>query len=362
MSYAEKIPFHQERDFGQVLNATFRFLRQNAKLLAKSLLFIAGPAFVISVVINPVSSALFNPLALEAMEGDMSGTNLAVFVTRAGIGAVLNLFGLALATAVVNEFVVLYQDRGPHQFEVEDVWRKARRSVWKVLGTWMLLGLLFTVSLVIAIIPCLGALAWAVGFVYLGVILSLAFVTQSRERVGVLESLGRSRALVRDNWWLTAGVLLVSGIVYQILASSFAMPAMFLGMIAMFHGMEVEGAGGFYRIPLVFFTSVAALGGLMLYAIPLTAAAFQYFSLVEQKEKVGLTERVEAIAQAAQAFRETSDPKAEPSWQPSYGPVMPGAPDVRETDGRETDVTTDAKRATDDVLPEEDTDEAERSA
>ena len=367
MPHAEKITFRQERDFGDVLNATFQFLRQNVKLLAKSLLFIAGPAFVLSVIINPMSGAsglLFNPAAMEAMDTDLGGSSMALFFTRIGLGVLLNLLGLALATAVVNEFVVLYQDRGPSRFEVEEVWRQARRSVWKVIGTWLLLGLLFGVSLVIVLVPCIGALAYFVGFIYLGVVLSLAFIAQSREGVGVLESLSRSRALARDNWWLTAGVLFVAGFVYQILASSFAMPAMILNMVAMFHGMEVEGVAGFYRIPIILFTSIAALGGLMLYAVPLTAAAFQYFSLVEHKEKAGLMERVEAIARDAQHFRETSEKEARTDWQPPRGPIAPGtaAPEVAPppTDVQEADVQ--AARAENDAPPEEDADETERLA
>ena len=367
MPHAEKITFRQERDFGDVLNITFQFLRQNVKLLAKSLFFIAGPAFVLSVIVNPMSGAsglFFNPAAMEAMNTDLGGSSMALFFTRIGVGVLLNLLGLALATAVVNEFVVLYQDRGPGRFEVEDVWRQARRSVWKVIGTWLLFGLLFGVSLVIVLVPCIGALAYFAGFIYLSVVLALVFITQSREGAGVLESLSRSRTLVQDNWWLTAGVLFVAGFVYQILASSFAMPAMILNMVAMFHGMEVEGVADFYRIPIILFTSIAALGGLMLYAVPLTAAAFQYFSLVEHREKAGLMERVEAIAQAAQRFRETSEEEATPDWQPPRGPIAPGmtAPEAASpsTDVREADVQVTS--AENDALPEEDADETERLA
>ena len=346
MPTATKIILRKERDFGEVLNATFQFLRQNAGLLVKSLLFIAGPALALGVVINPFSGAsgfLFNPTELQALEVEGWG---AFFFARIAVGAVLSTFGWALAIAAVNEAVALYRERGPGEVEWEDVWRRARRSMWKVIGTSLLLVLLFGVALVIVLVPCLGALAYLVGFVYFGTALSLAFIAQAEEGAGAVASLGRSRALVRDYFWPTFGVVFVSGIIYYALSTCFSLPSIVITMLTAFHGIEGNAAPGAYGVLLMVFGVIAALGGVLAYAVPLVAIAFQYYSLVEQKERTGLMERVEAMEQAAQTSEEASEPapawtsgptsaEAERRWEPPRRPLAP--PDVAgeaEPDGR----------------------------
>ena len=361
MQTPTNIILRRERDFGEVLSVTFQFLRQNAGPLVKSLLFIAGPAMALSVVVNPFAGStglLLNPEELLTSEG---GFGTATFWVRVAVGTLLSYFGMMLAVAVVNEFVVLYQARGPGGFEVEDVWRQARRSVWKVLGTVLLLAVFFVVPAVIVIIPCLGALAYLVGVVYFTAALSLAFIVQAQEEAGVFASLGRSRALVRDRFWPTLGVAFVSGIIYYALSVCFAMPSLVLTGLTAFHGIEGEAVPGVYGVLMKLFGVAATLGGLLTYAVPLVALAFQYFSLVEQKERTGLMERVEAMAQAAPTSEATSEapsewtsgptsaePEAHP--QPPYGPIAPPpdveeAPNGRPEQGGETDVRHDASDA-----------------
>lgn len=318
MQTAETIPLRRQRDFGEVLNVTFLFLRQNIGLLAKSLLFIAGPALVLGVILNPFAGAtgfFFNPGEWQAPETE-SGT--ALFGARVILATLLSCFGTVLAIAVANEFLVLYQDRGAGRFELEDVWRRARRSLWRMTGTLLLLGFLFGVSALIVLVPCLGALAYLAGVVYFGVLLSLVFIVQAREQAGVLTALSRSRALVRGNWWPTAGVVFVSGIVYYAMSVCFALPSIVVSGFAAFHGIEGESSSGLYGVLGIVFGAVASLGSLLLYAVPLVAVAFQYFSLVEQKDRTGLMERVEAMERAAQTS-ETS----EGGWPPSLGPIAP---------------------------------------
>ena len=43
-----KIEFQRYRDFGQIINSTFEFIRQNFLPLLKSLIFITGPFLLIT--------------------------------------------------------------------------------------------------------------------------------------------------------------------------------------------------------------------------------------------------------------------------------------------------------------------------
>ena len=52
MESVSKIEFAKRRDFGEVLNGTFQFLRQNFKSLGLALLYIAGPFILIQGIIT----------------------------------------------------------------------------------------------------------------------------------------------------------------------------------------------------------------------------------------------------------------------------------------------------------------------
>ncbi len=44
----QKIEFQRYRDFGQIINATFEFLRENFKQLAKAVIFLVGPFILLT--------------------------------------------------------------------------------------------------------------------------------------------------------------------------------------------------------------------------------------------------------------------------------------------------------------------------
>ena len=46
----QKIEFQRYRDFGQIINATFEFLRENIKQLAKAVIFLVGPFILLTEI------------------------------------------------------------------------------------------------------------------------------------------------------------------------------------------------------------------------------------------------------------------------------------------------------------------------
>lgn len=281
MSDIPRIRLLRIRDVGQVLRATAYFLRQNARVLARSLLFIAAPAGALSFLFSALLQASFRRFDAETMAGaDLLGASY--------LGAaVFGLLSTALSVLVVHGFMALYEVNGPDGFDVNEVWDVVRRRFLPVLTSVLLLALMVMLPSFIVAVPCLGLAAYLVGLVYLVVVYAPIFPMRVCEDVGLLQSLRRSHHLVRHRWAPTAGVLLASTVVFYLLSLVINLPALVLLFASGIH----EGA--LSRWPLL---AAALLGGAMttlLQSIPLTALGFQYFSL--------RAEEAEAAAAAAAA-------------------------------------------------------------
>ena len=305
------IDFRKERDFGDVLNITFTFIRENYLLLGKSLLFILGPVTFLASLgnIGFLSSAL-SPESLLDPSGDPALETISLLGIFYLLSAVAGVLMMVVGVLVVYSFMILYQDYGPNGFTVSDVWANVRGNFGAIFGTMMFLIILFILSYGLIFIPIflgsvagsgvafMGALfilAWLFAFVYYGVALSVVFPMRMREHVGSWESIRRSIWLVRDNWLSTFSIVFVSMIIYGVIASILSVPAYVLMFL---EGLHATGAQepAWYRFPLMAGSLIGSSLGSLLYSIPLLAIGFQYFNLVEKKEKVGLKQRIERLS------------------------------------------------------------------
>ena len=309
------IPLRKARGVGDVINVTFSFIRQNARLLGKSLLFIVGPLMALMAILSSTFQVSFFTLNPEQM--DRFGASF--WLSYLGV-IVVSLLAMALALAVVLGFVMLYQEHGPGGFDLRAVWEVAKAYFLRMLGTMLGVGLIIFGVYIIAVMLIMGGaigliqaggggeavvggmlvvvlfLAMLCLMVYALVTLSLLFPVRIREEVGFWSGLGRCRRLVRGRFWATFGVLFLAGVLYSVLSLIFSVPALIVGGVYGFNTLEGGGPGVLIQIGMFIAGAVNAVGSTVLYCIPLVALAFQYFSLVEQKEHAGLRDRVEQVA------------------------------------------------------------------
>ena len=307
------VDFRKERDFGDVLNITFTFIRENYLLLGKSLLFILGPVTFLASLgnIGFLSSALSPDVLLDPTE-DSALETIGILGLFYLLSAVAGVLMMVVGVLVVYSFMVLYQDYGPAGFTVSDVWANVKSNFGAVFWTMLVLILLFVLSYGLIFVPIfLGSMAgsgagialmsalfilvWLFAFIYYGVALSLVFPMRMREQVGAWESVRRSIWLVRDNWLSTFSIVFVSMIIYGVIASILSVPAYMLMFLETLHAAG-EQSPPWYRLPLMAGSLIGSSLGSLLYSIPLLAIGFQYFNLVEKKEKIGLKQRIEKLS------------------------------------------------------------------
>ena len=312
MSNTPFIEFRKVRDFGDVLNVTFAYLRQNIKLLGKSLLFIAGPV----ALAGGLSGLGFVEQMAESPPSDEPDFSIFGWSYFMLLG--LSLFASVLGVTVVNSHMMLYAERGgPDGFDFNDIWAKVKEYVGSMFIAAMFSIMLYFASAFIFVIPLaltlgigtstgsmiviaaflfIGTVLWILGFFYFIVIIALIFPVKMHESLGIFEAFSRCRYLMKNNYMSSFAVLIVSAILMTILGLLFNAPGYALSFMGGFHALSQEDTA-WIRYPLTVASVIGSLASSVLYSVPFSAMAMQYFALVEKKDKTGLINRIDDLSE-----------------------------------------------------------------
>jgi hypothetical protein len=273
------------------------------------MLFIAGPFVLVGSVI-PI-------LVFSRLSGPLAGTDN--WLANAGASMVVNvlalMLGLVMAIGVIYEYILLYYHRedATDRIETGELWQAIRNDFWRLLGVIFGLVLLLGFGSF-----CLNFVAILVGtplgpfgifFLFLGAIVLemylwvptvLVVVICLHERIGLFEALTRAFYLVKGYWWQTFGLVIICLLMQYALLFVCMVPFMIVGFTTeMFTqmGTSLGSTVAFAICVSIAITLIITLSCCLFF----TVSAFQYFSLVERKESVGLLRRIESMGTDAPA-------------------------------------------------------------
>lgn len=276
--------FREERDFGQVINATFTFLRQHFRPLGKALLFIVGPFALTAAFFSGLHQSRAMTLAAGTPEGVLNMADYSIFqqVTSLHylIGAFFGFLSFTLLYLTVYAYLVEHMDTDEDPVEVGQVWSRVKEFL--LPGFYSLFG--------VVLLVLLGSVLLILPGIYVAVVLSVFYIVMVREDSGFLETVERCFALVKGHWWSTFGLLLVVFLIQGLIGFVFMIPTIVIGALM---GLQVVGPESEWLV--VAATSFTSVASIFLYTFSALAAAFQYFNLVEIKDGVGLLEQVDQI-------------------------------------------------------------------
>ncbi|MBL4752934.1 MAG: hypothetical protein JKY52_04940 [Flavobacteriales bacterium] len=290
----ETINFRQKRDFGEILSATFTFIRVHFLSMFKPILVIAGIPLIIGAVwMGMAMSSMFN----VAVEGGPIGSDFGLgaspvpFMVSLLPAYVLLIVGFLSFYIVINTYIAMYV--AGEEPTLSAIFSEYSRTFWSYLGGGIVFMILVTIGMMFCGIP--GIFVW-VNFV-------LMFIVISVEKDGAMVAIGRSGKLMKGQWWDSFGLYIIVGLIQTIIAGVFSMPMYIIQFSAVFHDMA-----GSADDPMAAMESMQNMGSWMAVYLPIyyfgtmltnmlliTAVALKYFSLVEMKEGVGDMERIESI-------------------------------------------------------------------
>lgn len=296
-----KIEFMRYRDFGQILNSTFEFIRQNFLPLLKSLIFIVGPFLLITGILL----GFYQKSVLTIF-------NITSF-SQTGIIALLLIILIFLVTQMmlttVYSFILIYLSKTEFTpISIEEIWDSVKQNFYKVLGLNAVIFFLFLIYLTVFLLIIvavsggtsgsgLGIFLFFISFIFLVFIMvkiCLAYMIMLYERTGIWASIQRSFYLTKNKWWFSFGLIFVLSLIQSLMGFIFQIPQYIIMVTTMFNSLDGSGVSGVTEI-LIMLTSIIAAFQYLLFSLIIIALAFLYFSLVEQKEGKGLIERIESI-------------------------------------------------------------------
>jgi hypothetical protein len=320
MLSAARIEFRERRDFGQLMSASFQFIRQNFNKMLKNLLFLVGP---FALVGSLIPGLIIYPMIKNAGGNSVGAVGLFVLLFFAYIIGFIAA-GVVVAGVTFN-YLQMYQQTDPEEITTRDLWRATLRDFGRILViliggaflsgcfTFGAFAITAIMAPVLAVFASMGESFAIIGTVLtfsvqlsVGVLVSsiinMTVFSSLRERINVFEAVGRAFSLIGKNWGQVFLLQLICTLVQYSMFALIIFPIILMGvgtslltektppMIGVIAGIIIFGI---VLVLLVIFSA----------CLSQIVTGFQYYSLVEEKESVGLLEKIENMGQT----EETAD-------------------------------------------------------
>ena len=287
MAYTPQIEFYKKREFGDKLNMTFVFLRENAWPYLKIQMMITGPILlIINILMNQFSTGMLSigeeisPTLITNMFGIFGMALISIVVTS------------SIMPAVTYGYMKAYQLKPPSEIRVQDVTKGLLSNIFNLL--------IYTILMVIVVF--IGMMFLILPGIYLGVVLSLGASIIVFENNNLIDAFGRAFTLIKQKWWSTFGLILVITIIGYVINLVFALPRGALSIGEMFSSVKENGdltglsETALGNTPLnILFSVFETFGAILVYSLSFIVIAFQYFNLVERRESRGLMSRIASM-------------------------------------------------------------------
>lgn len=281
-----KVELAKVRDFGEIINDTFLFLKQNIKPLLKYFFIFCG-IFVIAGVVsaslyqlkitntmNSISNGTYNNMEYKPSFFNFIGPEFFMTSTFAFLSVIT-------IQVTILSYIALYKEKDKEVPTTEEMWGYIKYYYLKILGSSILLNLLLIIGFVFCIIPGL----------YLAPILALILPIMIIENTSFSYAFNRCFFLIKENWWATFGVMVVVWIIFSVCRGIIVLPTSIINIISLVTHpnkavLSVPGAvitAGLQQLSLVFLM------------IPIIALSLCYFNLTESKDGTSLMDKISKL-------------------------------------------------------------------
>lgn len=298
---ARTVSLREIRNVPESINVAIDFLRLHRKSLGRLVLTRVLPLIVFGRIILLV-------LGLgDGVSGLMYGAGSSLISLQMLLFLLCSGVGFLLIIALAFSTLKLAERHGSDEFSTHDIWREAKASFMKVLGTNLGLipvagfisSILSFLSMLLLAVPVISGLTLIFGVLVASTIWSLYYPARFLGECGFFESFRMSQYLVRGKFWATAFLLLVW--MLQILGISslsyFLSVLIATGVIEPLWIMENEVlVTGVLGVLDVVLGSVITL----LWLPFLLSLGFHYYSQLERKEYPSFDEELKVMGQSAQ--------------------------------------------------------------
>tara|TARA_R110002020_G_scaffold454448_1_gene669958 strand:- start:87676 stop:88533 length:858 start_codon:yes stop_codon:yes gene_type:complete len=279
----EYIVFKRQRELGEILSDTFKFIRLEYKPLFSALIKNAGIPFLVLLAAAGFYAATATDFA-DITGGIFRSGNVIMGVLFLMV-ALLFYYGFLYGT-VLNYIKSYIENEG--NVNQEQISQAVRANLGGLIG----LGVLSAVILIAGFVACI------LPGIYLSVPLSLVFAIMIFRGRGISDSISESFVLIKGEWWVTFATIIVVSLVVYLIGMVFQVPVIIYTIIkGLTSSSEISNGDFSSMFDWVYITLnvIASAVSYILYAVVAIASAFIYYNLNETKNQTGTLERIDSI-------------------------------------------------------------------
>ncbi|PZD77305.1 hypothetical protein [Mesonia sp. K7] len=288
MENQPSIQFKKERELGEIITDTFKFVRENYKVLFQVILKnVAIPGII---MLAALTYYLYNGADLFAFTSVPDGYSNSFFVDY-----FLSIFILIIGVFIFQAFMyasVLYSIKSYINnngiINPSEVNQEVSKNWLNFCGMQFLIGIVIFFGMMLCVLPG----------IYLLVPLSLIYSIYVFDKLGVSASFSYTFQLIKDNWWISFATILVMAILVYIIAFIFQIPALIYMIVK---GVTIAQEGTMSDPTFLFdwvyivLNVLSTLIQYILMGLSIISTVFIYFNLNEKKHQTGALEEIENL-------------------------------------------------------------------
>lgn len=277
------INFKKERELGDIISDTFKFLRLNFKPLMLSVFKYAGPALLVVIIAFVIYTKSFGDFNFFVNNSELFSVSFFGAIILLLIAAVIFY---ALLYCTVLSFIDSYE-KNNGQVNHQEVKEGVKNNFFSAIG----------VSFLVSIISVFGFILCFFPGIYFGVSLSTAFAILIIGKKSAGETINQSFALIKGEWWITFATLFVTFILYYVIVFIGQIPQYIYFFIKAFTIAQKVSADPSNLIdwPYIVLSAIGVFIQYIAQTIIVITTAFIYFNLNEKKNHTGAIETIESL-------------------------------------------------------------------
>ena len=289
----QKVELRKIRDFGENLNDTILFIRQNFKSLLTSFFCIAGIFMLTSAILSGMYQSQFSSLFEDIFNRKNQRTTSPVAMFNGTYFLVLVFAWLnyvAMQVSVIS-YIKIYDAKGEETPAIAEVWNVFKRYFFKV----------FLYSIPIALLIVVGFFLCLAPGVYLAVVFAQFSVVLIMEDETFGGAYLRCFKLIRENFWIS---LVIYFLTYLIAVFSGSIISLIVGsitaLISYFTTRNINATVGIVA-------SILDIFAFIFYIVYYVAICLHYFNLAEKYDGTGMMRKLDSIGDNEQNFDNTQE-------------------------------------------------------
>ena len=268
----KEIRFQKERELGEIITDSFEFLKSELRPLSKLIIRYVLPFVLIYAGLQVyVQMKVIGGIDFTEPESFMA--NIGPVYMNILLASLFAVFVQSLLAGSFYSYLEIYITKGKGNFDPDELKDVLFSNTLTALGA----------NLVVYFVTLIGVIMCILPGIYFANSLSLVLMVLFMEKKGLADALNRSWKLVHTQWWNTFIINVLAVVMIYVAGFIVTLPSTLIGSFGFENstgGTEMPDFPSLYWI----LQGLSAAVSVLLWVIPFTFLAFQYYNLKERSE------------------------------------------------------------------------------